>query len=248
MEQELNGLFAIDFRALIQDLFTILACIVAAGTLIIKLIEIIGKVIGKPVNWFKKQNKDHDLIMENTKQIKELTELHKKDNEISNEHDSKIQEELSEFMKDVRYKIEQIAYDRINDREKSREIRADLVNSIKIIAEDNEKKENQIEALMLAQREISNNILAISDKIDAMQQSTNERFAISEEKQNKRVQSEIKERIAQSYRRYSSTKTINHMELEALEDLILTYEAHGGENSFVHSVVQKEMYTWEVIE
>ena len=67
-----------------------------------------------------------------------------------------------------------------------------------------------------------------------------------EEKENKRVQSEIKERIAQSYRQYNETKQISFMELEALEDLIETYEAHGGENSFVHSVVQKEMYTWEV--
>ena len=38
------------------------------------------------------------------------------------------------------------------------------------------------------------------------------------------------------------------MELEALEDLIDTYESFGGKNSFVHSVVQKEMYTWEVTE
>ena len=60
------------------------------------------------------------------------------------------------------------------------------------------------------------------------------------------LQSEIKERIAQSYRDYNKTKQITSMELEALEDLIATYEEHGGENSFVHSKVQKEMYTWEV--
>lgn len=35
------------------------------------------------------------------------------------------------------------------------------------------------------------------------------------------------------------------MELEALEDLIDEYESAEGKNSFVHSVVQKEMYTWE---
>ena len=38
------------------------------------------------------------------------------------------------------------------------------------------------------------------------------------------------------------------MELESLEDLITTYEAHKGFNSFVHSVVQKDMYTWELVE
>ncbi len=86
-----------------------------------------------------------------------------------------------------------------------------------------------------AQNEITNKVSDIYKKLDEM-----------EEKENKRVQSEIKERIAQSYREYKKTKTISPEELEALEDLIETYEAHGGENSFVHSIVQKEMYTWEV--
>ena len=90
------------------------------------------------------------------------------------------------------------------------------------------------------------NIQNISEKVDEMQKNTNERFAASEEKQNQRVQSDIKERIAQSYRRYNIAQKITQMELEALEDLIATYENHGGVNSFVHSVVQKEMYTWEI--
>ena len=70
----------------------------------------------------------------------------------------------------------------------------------------------------------------------------------SEERQNKRVQAEIKDKIAHLYRRYNSNKSISKMQLEALEDLIKTYEDHGGENSFVHSVVQKEMYTWKQID
>ena len=86
-----------------------------------------------------------------------------------------------------------------------------------------------------AQNNMTNKVNDICRKLDDM-----------EEKENKRVQSEIKERIAQSYRQYNASKQISDMELEALEDLIATYEAHGGENSFVHSVVQKEMYTWEV--
>lgn len=97
-----------------------------------------------------------------------------------------------------------------------------------------------------SQLEISNKMLDISKKIDTIQKNTDERLRISEEKQNKRVQSEIKERIAQSYRRYNISKKISSMELEALEDLIVTYENYGGENSFVHSVVQTEMYTWKI--
>lgn len=92
------------------------------------------------------------------------------------------------------------------------------------------------------QKELTDSQNKITDKVENICKKLND----MEEKENKRVQSEIKERIAQSYRQYNETKQISFMELEALEDLIETYEAHGGENSFVHSVVQKEMYTWEV--
>ena len=91
------------------------------------------------------------------------------------------------------------------------------------------------------QRELTDSQNKLTDKVDDICR----KLIDMEEKENKRVQSEIKERIAQSYRQYNETKQISYMELEALEDLIETYEAHGGENSFVHSVVQKEMYTWE---
>ena len=92
------------------------------------------------------------------------------------------------------------------------------------------------------QKELNDTQSKITDKVEDICKKLND----MEEKENKRVQSEIKERIAQSYREYKETKQISSMELDALEDLIETYEAHGGENSFVHSVVQKEMYTWEV--
>lgn len=88
--------------------------------------------------------------------------------------------------------------------------------------------------LVDAQEKISESVKDILRRVDQ-----------SEEKQNKRVQAEIKDKIAQLYRRYDATKTISKMQLEALEDLITTYEDHGGENSFVHSKVQIEMYTWK---
>lgn len=110
--------------------------------------------LGIETRKMKQRREDHELIVANSKAIKELAELHKNDNDISNEHDKNIQDELSSFIEEMRYKIEQIAFDRINDREKSREIRADLAGSIKIIAEDNEKKEQQINVLLVAQKEV----------------------------------------------------------------------------------------------
>ena len=81
-----------------------------------------------------------------------------------------------------------------------------------------------------------------------MQENTNKRFKENDEKQNKRVQAELKDKIGQSYRYYHNVKQINDIELETLEGLIQTYEDYGGTNSFVHSLVQKEMYTWEHVD
>ena len=194
-----------------------------------KIVEVTGKffkTIGRPIKWLKTRDDDHDLILANAEAIKELAEIHKRDNDISNEHDDMIKEELTTFMTEVRSDIKQFTDNRVNDRSQSRQIQKELTD---------------------AQLSLTENVREIAEKIDLMQKSTNERFALSEEKNNKLVQSEIKERIAQSYRRYHLSNRISRMELEALEDLISTYESFGGMNSFVHSVVQKEMYTWDVI-
>ena len=183
--------------------------------------ELIGKffkMIGKPLKWKKNRETDHDLILKNSEAIKTLADLHKKDCDNATANSNKLREDLNVFMSDVRNDIKTFTENRVHDREQSRDI----------------------------QKELLSNIQSISAKVDAMQRNTDERFAASEEKQNQRVQSDIKERIAKSYRRYSVDKKITRMELESLEDLIATYESHGGDNSFVHSVVQKEMYTWEV--
>lgn len=213
---DINALAEIDLVQWLLVGFILIFGITKAIEAIIKFFN----YIGKPIKWIKTKNTDHDLIMANTQTIKDLAELHKKDNEISNEHDEMIREELHQFMDEVRHDIRTFTDNRVHDREQSREI----------------------------QKEWSDKIDTVFDKLDKMQKQTDERFTQSEAKTNKRVQSDIKERIAQSYRRYNVSKKITHMELEALEDLIDTYENFGGENSFVHSVVQKEMYTWEVAE
>ena len=73
-------------------------------------------------------------------------------------------------------------------------------------------------------------------------------FKENDEKQNKCEQAKLKDKIGQSYRYYHDIKKINDIELETLEGLIQTYEDYGGTNSFVHSLVQKEMYTWEHVD
>lgn len=136
----------------------------------------------------------------------------------------KNREELLKTIHENQSAIKQIMDNRVHDREQSFAIQKELTDT---------------------QKELSESIFVLSKKIDDMQQNTNMRFEESERKNNKRIRAELKDKISQSYRYYHSLGQINDMELEALEDLIEEYEEADGRNSFVHSVVQKEMYTWE---
>lgn len=138
----------------------------------------------------------------------------------------KNKEEILQTIKDNQTDIKAIMENRIHDREQSFVIQKELTD---------------------AQNKLSESLSSISQKIDDMQRNTDERFKESERKNNKRIRAELKDKISQSYRYYHSLGKINDMELEALEDLIEEYESADGKNSFVHSVVQKEMYTWEKI-
>lgn len=94
------------------------------------------------------------------------------------------------------------------------------------------------------QKELTDAIQAVSDQLQALKNQIDD----SEKAQKKRVRAELKDRIGQAYRYYNQLGSWNSMEKEALEGLIEEYEAAGGENSFVHSKVQKEMYTWTLVE
>ena len=111
-----------------------------------------------------------------------------------------------------------------------------------------EKEQLDIKKFTETQNKISESMEEISTKLIELQESTNQRFATNEEKSNKREQAKLKDKIGQSYRYYHNVKKINDIEMEALEGLIASYEDCGGTNSFVHSLVQKEMYTWEKVD
>lgn len=72
-------------------------------------------------------------------------------------------------------------------------------------------------------------------------------IATMQEKQSKTKRAELKEKIERIYRECSPTQTCTDMAFETLKELIEEYEEHGGTNSFVHSIVEKEMYTWNKV-
>lgn len=109
---------------------------------------------------------------------------------------------------------------------------------------DSIEKQQQInmESYQRADNEINQRISTISDRLDQLCTKLDEK--ISDDKEVKR--GELKDRIRQSYGYYHNQGYITSMELEALKGLINSYEKSGGANSFVHSIVEPEMYTWEV--
>lgn len=199
--------------------------------LLIVLVMLIWKGFVELTDWFfkrygietkkmKEKREDRELLIKTSQNLVLLQEKSEKD-------DRGLEIAFDVFVNEVRESFDQVH---------------------KKFEEVNEAQYKRREQSLKIQEQLNNKIDDICHVLDEMKKNTNERFAQSEEKTNKRVQSDIKERIAQSYRRYSNSKKISHMELEALEDLIDTYESFGGQNSFVHSVVQKEMYTWDIVE
>lgn len=85
------------------------------------------------------------------------------------------------------------------------------------------------------QRQLNTAIETLSQKLDDMT-----------ERENERQRAKLKDRIGEMYSCFHESQKWSHMQKEALDDLIKAYEMAGGTNSFVHSIVQPESYTWEL--
>lgn len=86
-------LFKQDYSSIILGIF-----IVMAG--IITTIEIIGKfsiIIGKPVKWVKSRQEDHNLLIETTKRLSELSERHNESVNQSIRHDQMIKDDIAKL-------------------------------------------------------------------------------------------------------------------------------------------------------
>ena len=118
--------------------------------------------------------------------------------------------------------------------------------------EDKETLEERIATLEKHDKWQYNEISKISTVVDRIK----DEVTLMRKQRDEDKLAEYKDKVGQSYRcykerKYSEEEPVpywNHMEKEALEGLIKQYESHGGENSFVHSIVEPEMQTWKVIE
>ena len=124
--------------------------------------EIIGKaseIIGKPVKYVRERNKIKELTLQNTEQIKELTQKHEDSVNQSPRHDEIIRKDLSKRTKmfvdeqidDIRYEILDFASSLSAGRQYSKE-QFDHIISIdekyKKILKENDLENGQVTASM----------------------------------------------------------------------------------------------------
>lgn len=98
-----------------------------------------------------------------------------------------------------------------------------------------EKDDANFEKIFRSIEELRLSIDTLSDQVSVLQTRNDTNEA-----------ARLKDRIGESYRYYHEKGCWTNMEKEAMEEMIHAYSQYS-QNSFVHSVVEKEMLTWTVI-
>lgn len=138
-----------------------------------------------------------------------------------------------------------------NDEEDFHTLVYDMKESIeslsKVVKQNQENRDKELLQYRDDSRKIRDKMYEVmnrqSESIEKLKETVLEIQRINSET----TKAEIKERIERIYRECTHEQACTEMQLETLRDLIVEYERHGGVNSFVHSMVEKEMYHWDVV-
>ena len=137
----------------------------------------------------------------------------------------------------------------VREKNKDHKLLIETANSLQQLKSDHEESVKQS---IEHDRVIRESVSSLAEKVDALSASMDKMKKV----QDRDKLAEYKDRIGQSYRYYAARKYSeedpvpywNKMEQNALNDLIRRYEKHGGENSFVHAIVEPESQKWKVID
>lgn len=106
------------------------------------------------------------------------------------------------------------------------------------------KNTEDIELLKQEYNEIKKNTKTANEKLNVLSMMLLE----MQEKEDKKERARLKNTISSLYRECHASGKWTQMEKDTMEDMIDSYESCNGKNSFVHDTVQKEMYTWEIVD
>lgn len=102
--------------------------------------------------------------------------------------------------------------------------------------------DEDIELLKQEYSEIKKNTKTANEKLNVLSMILRE----MQDKEDTKERARLKNTISSLYRECHQTRKWTQMQKDTMEDMIASYEACNGKNSFVHDTVQKEMYTWDV--
>lgn len=122
-----------------------------------------------------------------------------------------------------------------------------LQETDRLLQENIDKVWNTMELAQDTSKEIRTEMYSVIKGISANLKNVTDKLDTMEKKNNLSKQADLKEKIEKLYRECHANMVCTDTAFETLKDLIADYERHGGENSFVHSLVQPEMYTWDHI-
>ena len=150
----IEQLIQIDFKQLFVWLVLIL---LVAKTIVDAISGTVGKWLknkGVETKAMREKREDHEMVLANVQAIKELAEIHKRDNDISNEHDDKLRDDMTQFMTEVRSDIGELKSslqetfnNRKNDRQVSIEREQRLSTRIDTLVDASKQRDISIETI-----------------------------------------------------------------------------------------------------
>lgn len=153
---DITDLINIDFPLIFLSVFTVIYGSKAA----VSSIEWMFDKLGIEFKWMRKRREDHELLLKTIQGLNALQDKHEEDVSQSIRHDKLIKDNLAKSVREIQKSIEETQSDikhfsenRMHDREQSIQIQKGLTQSIQAIVDSNASRDNQIDALMAAQRE-----------------------------------------------------------------------------------------------
>ena len=143
----------------------------------------------------------------------------------------------------IKWVIKQFGIEFKADRER-REEHELLVNTIAKVNELENNQKTVAENSKKYDKALKQDVENLTQAIDTLTKKVDDMA----EKSDATDRANLKDKIAQRYRKYTVEKQWTKMEKESFNDLIRDYEVHGGKNSFVHTVCEPESFTWLVVD
>lgn len=159
--ETINQLLELDYAYFLFGFVVVLAAWKAFASLWENTIGKLLKKLDIETKKMREKREEHELLIQTSKNLLELQKKHQEDVEQSIVHDKRIQDELSEFMNEMKEsisitqsEIKQFTENRIHDREQSFKIQKELTDAIKVVADGEKDRDTQIEALMCGNKEL----------------------------------------------------------------------------------------------